>query len=95
MSARRRNRRRVEPTDEWEALVPLFLWPEQEDYEVIRPLLLFGSSVAERAKETGTSSRTLYFAGWIASRSKGWNPSLTPSRPRGGEGFHRPSDGSS
>jgi putative transposase len=60
MSARRRNRRRVEPTDEWEALVPLFLWPEQENYEVIRPLVLFGSSVAERAKETGTSSRTLY-----------------------------------
>jgi putative transposase len=60
MSARRRNRRRVEPTDEWEALVPLFLWPEQENDEVIRPLVLFGSSVAERAKETGTSSRTLY-----------------------------------
>lgn len=37
-----RNKRRVEPTDGWEALVPLFEWPEQERYEQIRPLVLFG-----------------------------------------------------
>jgi transposase len=60
VSAKRRNRRRVEPTDEWEALVPLFLWPEQENYEVIRPLVLFGSSMVERAERTGVSERTLY-----------------------------------
>jgi hypothetical protein len=45
----RRRRRRVEPTDEWEQLLQLFECPEQEGYEVIRPLALFGSSVAERA----------------------------------------------
>jgi putative transposase len=56
----RRGRRRVEPTDEWELLVPLFEWPEQESYEEIRPLVLFGSSVAERAEEVGTSASTLY-----------------------------------
>jgi len=60
MSPKRRDRRRVEPTDEWEALASLFLWPEQENYEVIRPLVLFGSPVAERAQQTGVSERTLY-----------------------------------
>ena len=53
-------RRRVEPTDEWERLLLLFEWPEQEGYEVIRPLVLFGNSVAERAREVGTPERTLY-----------------------------------
>jgi len=52
--------RRVEPTDEWEQLRLLMRWPEQARYEEIRPLVLFGSSVAERAGEIGTSERTLY-----------------------------------
>lgn len=61
MSARRpRSRRRLEPTDEWELLVPLFCWPEQENYEQIRPLVLFGESVVKRASEVGTSVSTLY-----------------------------------
>jgi putative transposase len=55
-----RGRRRVEPTDDWQQLKMLFGWPEQIRYEEIRPLVLFGSSVAERAKETATSERTLY-----------------------------------
>ena len=53
-------RRRVEPTDEWERLLPLFEWPEQEGYEVIRPLVLFDSSVTKRAREVGAPERTLY-----------------------------------
>ncbi len=53
-------RRRVEQTDEWDLLVPLFAWPEQENYEAIRPLVLFGEPVAERAGQTGVSERTLY-----------------------------------
>ena len=56
----RRRRRRVEPTDEWEDLLPLFEWPEQERYEELRPLVLFGSSAAERAREVGVPERTLY-----------------------------------
>lgn len=55
-----RRRERSAPTDDWERLLPLFEWPEQESYEVIRPLVLFGAPVAERACETGSSSRTLY-----------------------------------
>ena len=41
-------------------MLPLFEWPEQENYEVIRPLMLFGESVARRSEETDVSERTLY-----------------------------------
>jgi putative transposase len=58
MSARRRAKR-IEPTHEWQELLPLFRWPEQEEYERIRRPVLFGGSVAERAEETGVSERTL------------------------------------
>src|SRR5215217_867757 len=55
-----RRRRRVGPTDDWEQLELLCLWPEQRHYELIRPLVLFGSPAAERAGETGAASeRTL------------------------------------
>lgn len=58
---RKRRRERADPTtDEWERLVPLFEWPEQERYETIRPLVLFGDSVIGRAGETGVAERTLY-----------------------------------
>ena len=53
-------RRRVEPTDECEQLKLLCRWPEQLAYEEIRPTVLFGSSVRDRAQETGSSERTLY-----------------------------------
>lgn len=55
-----RRRKRIEPTDDWDQLVLLFEWPEQREYEEIRPLVLFGSSVAERSRETGTPERTMY-----------------------------------
>jgi putative transposase len=58
--ARASRRRRIEPTDDWEQLELLCLWPEQRDYELIRPLVLFGSPASERAEETGVASeRTL------------------------------------
>ncbi len=57
---RRKRRRRVEPTDDWEQLKLLFGWPEQVRYEELRPLVLFGSSVAERAIEIEAAERTLY-----------------------------------
>ena len=53
-------RRRVEPTDEWEQIELLCAWPEQRDYELTRPLVLFVGPAAERATETGAvSERTL------------------------------------
>jgi putative transposase len=53
-------RRRVEPTDQWEQIELLCGWPEQRDYELIRPLVLFGDPADGRSRETGASSgRTL------------------------------------
>jgi putative transposase len=52
-------RKRIEPTDDWQELLPLFWWPEQREYERIRQPVLFGSSAAERAEETGVSERTI------------------------------------
>ena len=58
--ASRPRRRRVEPTDEWEQIELLCGWPEQRDYELIRPLVLFGAPADGRSEETGVSSgRTL------------------------------------
>jgi hypothetical protein len=56
----RRRRRRVDPTDDWEQLELLCVWEEQREYERIRPLVLFGWPVPERAELTGVSERTLY-----------------------------------
>jgi transposase len=56
----RGRRRRVEPTDQWEQIELLCGWPEQRDYELIRPLVLFDSPASGRAEETGAASeRTL------------------------------------
>ncbi len=52
-------RPRVEPTDEWQQILPLCWWPEQVEYERMRHPVLFGLSVAERAQETGVSESTL------------------------------------
>jgi hypothetical protein len=45
-----RRRRRVEPTEDWEQIELLCAWPEQRNYELIRPSVLFGSLASERAK---------------------------------------------
>jgi len=46
-------------TDDWAELQLRLKWPEQVEYERIRPPLLFDSSVAERARQTGTPQTTL------------------------------------
>ncbi len=56
-----RKRQRREPTHEWQKIQQYTLWPEQEVYERLRPVILFGETAAERAKETGTSERTLHY----------------------------------
>ena len=53
-----RKRQRVEPTNEWGQLELLLKWPEQREYELIRPVVVFGGSVAERALETGAASES-------------------------------------
>jgi putative transposase len=52
-------RRRVEPTDDWEQIKLLVGTPEQESYELLRPIVLFGRAPAERARQTGAAARTL------------------------------------
>src|SRR5215218_2710339 len=53
-------RPRVEPTDDWRQIALLARAPGQRTYELIRPVVLFGRSPAERAAETGTAERTFY-----------------------------------
>lgn len=52
-------RPRREQTDEWANIQQWTLWPEQELYEQIRPLVLFGQTAGERAKEIDVPQRTL------------------------------------
>ena len=51
---------RVEPTDDWHQIALLTRAPGQRTYELIRPVVLFGQSLGERAAETGAAQRTLY-----------------------------------
>ncbi len=53
---------RIEPTDDWRQLELLARAPGQHAYELIRPVVLFGQSPAERAAETGAAERTVYRA---------------------------------
>ncbi len=46
-------RPRVEPTDDWRQIALLAQAPGQRTYELIRPVVLFGQSPAERAAVTG------------------------------------------
>jgi transposase len=57
MPGPKRNRR--ERTDEWANIKQWILWPEQELYEQIRPLVLFHETAGERAKEIDVPQRTL------------------------------------
>lgn len=50
----RRRRQRVEHTEDWEQLRLLVKWPEQQRYEEIRPLVLFGDPVLGRPEPKPT-----------------------------------------
>ena len=52
-------RLRRPPTDDWQQLQLYVGFPEQETYELLRPIVLFGQTAAERADATGVSERTL------------------------------------
>jgi transposase InsO family protein len=55
-----RKRALLEPTDDWEQLQFQLDWSEQTRYELIRPVVVFGSAPVERAEQTGVSARTIY-----------------------------------
>lgn len=50
---------RTPPTEDWDALQLHLRWPEQQQYELIRPVVLFGQPLRERSAETGAAVRTL------------------------------------
>ena len=52
-------RPRHDPTDDWVQIRLLAASPEQETYELLRPIVLFGQPPATRARETGVPERTL------------------------------------
>ncbi len=52
-------RPRREPTDDWEQLQLFVGSPEQETYELLRPIVLFGQTPRARARVTGAAARTL------------------------------------
>ena len=59
MPKRRYERR--EPTHDWQQIRPLLKDTAQLNYEVIRPVLLWGQTPKERGAETGVSPRTIYY----------------------------------
>ena len=75
-------RERRERTHEWEPIQQRTLWPEQQLYEAIRPLLLFGETAGEREKEIDVPRRTL--ARKADEFEKYGMRSLFPSEEQGG-----------
>src|SRR5215213_8069857 len=55
-----RKRALLAPTDDWQQLQFQLDWLEQRRYELIRPVVVFGSAPVERAEQTGVSARTIY-----------------------------------
>src|SRR5216110_2068712 len=76
-------RSRRERMDEWASIKQWTLWPEQELYEQIRPLVLFHETAGERAKEIDVPQRTL--ARKADEFEKYGMQSLLPSGEQGGE----------
>ncbi len=52
-------RPRHDPTDDWQQIRLFVGSPEQETYELLRPIVLFGQPPPERAQATGVPERTL------------------------------------
>lgn len=55
-----RKRALLEPTDDWQQLQFQLDWLEQQRYELIRPVVVFGAPPVERAQQTGVSASTIY-----------------------------------
>jgi hypothetical protein len=50
-----------EPSHEWSQIRPLLKDAAQIKYELIRPVILWGVSVKERAAETGEPRSSIYY----------------------------------
>ena len=80
-------RQRMEPTEQWEQLELHFTSPQQRQYELIRPVVLFGEPATERARATNTPQRTVarhaqqFLAHGMASLFATPPPASTPRLP--------------
>jgi hypothetical protein len=79
----RASRPRQPPTDEWNQLRLLVRSAEQETYELLRPIVLFGQPASTRARETGVPERTLRrkAARFAAQGMRSLFPELAPPAP--------------
>jgi hypothetical protein len=59
MPKRRYERR--ESSHDWQQIQPLLKDPAQIQYEILRPVVLWGQTPKERGAETGVSPRTIYY----------------------------------
>lgn len=77
-----RQRERIPPTEQWQQLELLLDTPGQRSYEAIRPVVVFGEPVPERASATQIPPRTLfrYVAQFDAEGLRGLEP--PPKRER-------------
>ena len=55
----KRKRAIHERTDNWPQLRQHLNWPEQVLYELVRPVVVFGETAADRAHATGANERTI------------------------------------
>ncbi len=71
-----RTRQRHPPTEQWQHLTLLLDTPGQRSYEAIRPVVVFGEPVSERAAATQLPARTLfrYAARFEAEGLRGLEP---------------------
>ena len=72
-------RPRRERAHDWQHIQQWTLWPEQNVYELLRPVILFNESASEQAKATRASERTLQYK---AAQFAEWGmASLFPKEP--------------
>src|SRR5262244_1567057 len=55
----KRKREQREHTEDWQTIKQYTLWPEQQAYELLRPVVLFGDPAVQRARETGEAKSTI------------------------------------
>ena len=54
-----RKRKQREHTEDWQIIKQYTLFSEQQAYELLRPIVLFGDPTMKRAGETGEAKSTL------------------------------------
>jgi putative transposase len=68
-----------EPTHEWQQIRPLLKDTAQINYEIIRPVILWGETPKERGVQTSVSPRTIYYRANLFDQAG--MASLLPAEP--------------